>query len=408
LTTSGANGIPDDFPVRTAREDPDRRGLLYAGTEFGIFASFDDGATWQSLQLNLPVTPVTGMRVAHGDLIISTQGRSFWILDDRTPLFDVFDNTVSGPVHLFGTKNAYRANTGGGGPGLGGLAPEGHPGGALIRFYLAEDVGSPVTVEIQDFLGQHVRSFSSDSATAAAPGVGLIQADAGMNTFVWDLNYPGPALDSAAVVWGYVGGVKAPPGTYQVQLVAGEHTQVRDFQLLADPRIPEVTQADYDEQFRVAIEVRDSLTAVHNAIKGIRSAKQQILETVDRADQLGHGDEVTPVADSASSKLAAVEELLLQVNSESGQDPIRFPGMLDNQYAELYGNVTGTDGYISGGPEGRPTAGAMQRLQTLNGEWAQLRQRLQAVFDTEVAEFNALIERLGIPAVAVEARRPVT
>jgi hypothetical protein len=96
------------------------------------------------------------------------------------------------------------------------------------------------------------------------------------------------------------------------------------------------------------------------------------------------------------------------VKSESGQDPIRFPGMLDNQYAELYGNVTGTDGYIAGGPEGAPTAGAMRRMEDLNADWAELRQRLQVIFDTEVAEFNALIERLGIPAVAVEGRRPIT
>ncbi len=129
---------------------------------------------------------------------------------------------------------------------------------------------------------------------------------------------------------------------------------------------------------------------------------------MERADQLGHGGEVTPVGDTVRSSLTGVEELLVQLKSESGQDPIRFPGMLDNQYAELYGNVTGTDGYISGGPEGAPTAGAMRRLDDLNGEWAELRQRLQVIFDTEVAEFNALIERLGIPAVAVEGRRPVT
>ena len=162
------------------------------------------------------------------------------------------------------------------------------------------------------------------------------------------------------------------------------------------------------EQFRVAMAVRDSLSAVHAAIRSIRSAKGQIDETVERAEQLGHGEEVASAGDSVATSLTGVEELLIQLRSESGQDPIRFPGMLDNQYAELYGNVTGTDGYISGGPEGVPTAGAMRRLEDLNGEWAELRQRLQVIFDTDVAEFNALIERLGIPAVAVESRRPVT
>lgn len=407
LATTGANGIPADHPVRTVREDPDRRGLLYAGTEFGIFVSFNDGANWQSLQLDLPVTPITGMQVAHGDLIVSTQGRSFYILDDRTPLHDVFDDSVTGDSYLFSPKAAYRANTGGG-DGLGELAPEGHPGGALVRYYLAEAPAEPISVEIQDFLGSTVRAFSSDSATAEETGESAVPAEPGMNQFVWDLTYPGPDLAEGAVVWGYTGGVKAPPGTYQIQLVAGAETHVRDFQVLPDPRLPEVTQADYDEQFRVAAEVRDSLEAVHDGIRRIRSAKGQIEETRERAEQLGHGDEVGAVADSLAAELTSVEERLIQVKSESGQDPIRFPGQLDNQYAELYGNVTGTDGYIAGGPEGRPTAGAMARLQHLNTQWEELRIRLQAIFDTDVARFNQLIERLGIPAVAVAGERPVT
>jgi photosystem II stability/assembly factor-like uncharacterized protein len=306
LVTSGSNGIPGDYPVRTVREDPERRGLLYAGTEFGIFVSFDDGVHWQSLQLDLPVTPVTGMRVAHGDIIVATQGRSFWIMDDRTPLFDLFDATVTGPVHLFGTKDAYRANTGGE-DGLTGLAPEPHPGGALIRYYLEEEPEGTVTLEIQDVLGQTVRSFTSDSATAEATGQTRLPAQAGMNRIVWDLTYPGPELDDDAVIWGFTGGVKAPPGTYQVQLVASDRTQVRDFQLLPDPRIPEVTRADYDEQFRISIEVRDSLTAVHAAIKRIRSAKAQIEEAVDRAEQMGHGNEVAPAGDSVRSSLSGEE-----------------------------------------------------------------------------------------------------
>lgn len=408
LVTSGTNGIPDDDPVRTVREDPDRRGLLYAGTEFGIFVSFNDGANWQSLQLDLPVTPVTGIQVAHGDLIVSTQGRSFYILDDRTPLHDVFDNSVTGPSYLYAPKAAYRANTGSEEEGLGGLAPERYHGGAAIRYYLAEESTEPISLEIQDFLGIAVRSFSSDSATAEELGSEVIPADKGMNQVVWDLTYPGPDLADSAVVWGYAGGVKAPPGTYQIQLVVGDETHLRDFQVLADPRIPEVTQADYDEQFRVAIEVRDSLQAVHDGIKKIRSAKRQIGEALERAGQMGHGDEVGMAADSLEAALEGVEEELIQVKSKSGQDPIRFPGELDNQYAELYGNVTGTDGYISGGPEGAPTEGAMRRLEDLNAQWQGLRVRLQAIFDTEVAAFNQLIERLGIPAVAVGSTRPIT
>jgi hypothetical protein len=209
------------------------------------------------------------------------------------------------------------------------------------------------------------------------------------------------------VVWGYTGGVKAPPGAYTARLTVNGTRYEQSFTVLPDPRL-DVPQADYQEQFRVAMAVRDSLQAVHDAIGTIRAVAEQVEGALARARDAGVEDQVAPLADTIGTSLSEVETQLLQTRSESGQDPIRFAGMLDNQLAELYGAVTGTDGYISGGPEGRPTAGAMDRLQDLNRQWEELRVRLQFILENDVARFNELMESLGLPAVRVEGGRIIT
>ena len=398
---SGTNGIPADHPVRVVREDPDRRGLLYAGTEFGLFASFNDGRTWQSLQLNLPVTPVTGIQVRHQDLVLSTQGRSFWVLDDVTPLHQLTDEVARAPVHLFRPRDAVRANNRGDSDAR---SPDPAPRGAIVQYYFAEAPAEPVTLEVLDARGQVVRRYSSDSATAKDWDEPVIPAKAGMSRVTWDLTYPGPRKVPEAVVWGYQGGVQAPPGAYQVRLAVGGRSQTQPFQVLRDPRLADVTQADFDEQFRVAMAVRDSLNGLYDAIRQVRSVRSQLGEAVTRATSAGITTDLRPRADSIAGRLNEVLERLMQVSSRSGQDPIRFPGQLDNQYIALYENVAGTDEYRYGGPEGRPTPGAHERFADLNVQWAELRSRLQRLLDTDVAGFNATLQTLGVPAVAVPGR----
>ncbi|HSM03540.1 MAG TPA: hypothetical protein VK858_02915 [Longimicrobiales bacterium] len=406
LLTDGSNGIPADHPVRTVREDPERQGLLVAGTEFGIFVSFDDGDRWQSLQRDLPATPVSGMQIRHGDIQISTQGRSFWILDDMTPLRQYTPAIADAPAHLFRPKDVVRATRGGGGVG-GEYTPEPHPGGAILNYAVGTTVEGEALLEIVDAQGRVATGFSSDSAAAAERGTPRLDVSEGGHRQVWNLTYDGPDLAEDAVLWGYTGGVKAPPGTYTARLTVNGAAYEQSFRVLADPRL-DVAQADYEEQFRVAVAVRDSLQAVHDAIRTIREVSDQVEAAAARADAAGVGDQVRPLADSISTGLEGVETRLNQTRAESGQDPIRFAGMLDNQLAELYGSLTGSDGYISGGPEGRPTAGAVERLQVLNREWADLRGRLLVILQNDVERFNRLMEELGLPAVRVEGGRLIT
>lgn len=401
LLTEGNNGIPAASPVRAVREDPVKDGVVYAGTEHGMFVSFDGGRRWQPLQLNLPITPIADLRVHRNDLVLATQGRSLYILDDLTPLHQLADVTQGARAHLFTPRDAYRVQVGGGGAGGVEVAPDPLPQGALIHAWLAAAPDSSARLEILDARGQVVRSFSTDSAHARVAGQPVLKTAAGAQRVVWDLTYPGPRLLKGQVIWGYTGGVKAPPGNYQVRLTAAGVTQTRAFRLLADPRIPEVAQGDYEEQFRVSIAVRDSINAVNHALETIRAVREQATRAVEQAGRINRASEVKPAADALGGKLAGVESSLNQVKSMSGQDPIRHPGQLDNQLIELYTNLTGDDSYIYGGPEGRPTRGAMERTTDVLRQWAPLATQLRTILEQDVPAFNELLRRLGLGAIVV-------
>jgi len=404
LLTSGANGIPAGSPVRSVREDPVKDGIAYAGTEHGLYVTFDGGRRWQSLQRNLPITPVADLRVHRNDLVVATQGRSLWILDDLTPLHQLADVPSGARAHLFSPRDAYRVQIGGGGAGGIENAPDPLPGGALVHFWVAQSPDSMAALEVLDAAGRLVRRYTTDTARARSLGQPALRTTAGAQRLAWDLTYPGPRIVKGQTIWGYTGGVRAPPGNYQVRLVSQGVTQTRSFRLLSDPRLGDVSQADYEEQFRVASMVRDSLNAVNQAIETIRAVREQATRAVELAGRLNRAADVRPAADSLGGKLGDVEGALNQVRSESGQDPIRFPGRLDNQLTELYTNLAGDDSYIYGGPEGRPTRGAIERTSDVLREWAPLAARLRRIIEVDVPAFNELLRRLGLGGIVLPPR----
>ncbi len=292
LLTDGKNGIAPDEPTRVVREDPDRAGLLYAGTEFGMWVSFDNGARWQTFQLNLPATPVTDIKVAHKDLILSTQGRSFWILDNLTPLHQFDGDSASAQAILFAPRDAIRSPArGGGGRGATLQYPL---GGAAIDYYLASPAAGEIEMEILDSSGKVIRKFTSAGAATpeAAPpdadaggggddGEGgfrmrsaptRLDKNAGMHRFTWDLRYPG-AWASAARPEG-PNGPMAVPGKFAVRLTVGGWTATKPFTVMEDPRITKsgVTTEDLREQFEHNMRVRDLVSDVNDLAARIRAA----------------------------------------------------------------------------------------------------------------------------------------
>ena len=244
--TSGNNGIPSDTPTRVVREDPEREGLLYAGTEFGMFLSFDDGLNWEPFQLNLPVTPVTDIRVFREDLVLSTMGRSFWILDNLSPLHQLNDRTASSRFHLYAPRTAYRMRYT---VQSGSEAyPEYPPVGVMIDYYLDEEPSGEITLEIFNNIGKSIRLFSS-AGLPQQPGLldqsGMrgpeteriagheITKDAGMQRFIWDMRHDGAwnPEESRAVQKGPM----VVPGTYQVKLTVGSWNRTERFEIRIDP-----------------------------------------------------------------------------------------------------------------------------------------------------------------------------
>jgi len=338
--TTGENGIPAGYPVRVVREDPDRAGLLYAGTEFGMFLSFDDGAHWQPFQQNLPATPVTDIKLVDQDLVLSTMGRGFWIMYDITPLHEISEAVSRRDAYLFQVKDPYRL---GGQAGFRDRAPDEpqYPApGAHIDYYLGRAPDGDVTLDILDATGHLVRRFSSDAAAGSNPaptevsaadwrlepvGTDPLPKTAGMHRVLWDLRYPGPwsTSDSQSGARGPI----APPGLYQARLSVGAWTRTVSFEAKMDPRIVDegwVTDADVSAQVELALKARDALSSARLAVVRLEAAER---------------------ASPAGPALAAIRSALVT-------EPVRYsrPVLVD-QLSYLYSNLTtadqrpGTDAY---------------------------------------------------------------
>jgi len=380
-------GIPSDHFVRVVREDPNREGLLYAGTEFGMFISFDDGNQWQPFQLNLPATPVTDLKVYQQDLIVATQGRSFWTMDDLTPLHQMVEETASQEMILFQPNAAYRTQLNG---YRGENIPENRPEGALIYYYLAADVDS-LRLEILDSQGELVKGFNSVESASE------LSSAAGAHRFVWDLTYLEPQLIEGAIMsLSYTGGPKAPPGKYTVRLSNSGQTLEQPLQVAQDPRW-QYTDEELYAQFELEKAVRDSLSAVHHLIRSLRDLREQARSITQRSKETDYGEQLQQPCHQLVEKLDALEEELIQTRSESSQDPINYPVKLDNQFSYLYTVVHGQDA--------RPTDGCYQRFEDLKEELAEKRQDYQQILNKELRQFEKVMEQQGVPRVIISSLR---
>ncbi|MEE9562705.1 MAG: glycosyl hydrolase, partial [Thermoanaerobaculia bacterium] len=364
--TDGTNGIPEDHFVRVVREDPDRRGLLYAGTEFGLYSSFDDGASWQSFQLELPVTPITDLAVAHQDLVVATQGRSFWILDDLTPLHQLSEEIAGANVHLFEPRTTYRF---GGGFSFGdrGAAGKNPPGGVMIYYTLSNEPEEEVTLEILDTEGNVLRSLSSEKEEPQAPnpwrqffpelgGERKLKTEEGLNRYVWNLRLHDAELAKDAVLWGLAWGPKVPPGSYQARLSVGDSSQTTSFEVKADPRI-DTSQSDFETQFALAKSIWQSVTDSHTALDKIRDIRTQVEDIERRLDTVGKGEGLGEAAKVVNDRLTEIEKQIYETRNEAGQDILNYPPKLDNQLVGLMSVVESGDA--------RPTDGAVELYQEL-------------------------------------------
>ncbi|MBI5085000.1 MAG: glycosyl hydrolase [Acidobacteria bacterium] len=399
------NGIPDGAFTRVIREDPNARGILYAGTETGMYVSFDDGDSWQSLQLNLPIVPITDLAVHKGmkELVVATQGRSFWILDDMT----VLHNWQAAGDTFFPVKDAWRMPGGRFRGQPGAAIGENPPSGVVLNVWLKDKPSGEATLEIVDQSGKVIRKYSS-KREAAPPG----EADAepeggrrrggpsprldlkqGLNTLAWDLRHEDAKSFPGLIMWaGSVTGPRAAPGRYTARLTAGEKKLEASFEVKADPRLTSVTLDDLKKQEALLLQIRDKLTETHEAILKIRDIRKQLDEWAGRDKSL------EAQAKELGKRLTAVEEELYQTKNRSGQDPLNYPIKLNNKLAALAG--------VAGSADSRPTDQSYQLHEELTSKInAQLR-TLEGLLKTDLAAFNKLVRDKNIPAIRDSLTRP--
>jgi len=439
------NGFPADDYVHAVRVDPKRPGLLFAGTEKGVYVSFNDGGKWEPLQLNLPMSPINDLIVKNNDLVVATHGRAFWILDDIGPLRQYNDSVPQQQAHLFTptvtNMTAFRA-TFFGALGAGASVGKNPPGGAVIYYWLKtslkkEDQKKPaasgngatagagaqeseeakaeankpgaaakkeppkVTLEILDSSGKVIRKYPKKEEPGGdeeeeffrAAGPTDLPADAGLNRFIWDLRYEGAVKVPKAPLWGgSTDGPIALPGNYQVRLTVLGQQYTAPLEIVPDSRL-NVTQADLQKRFDLLMKIRDQITTTDTTIIEIRDLRDQINALNKR---LGDDPKQKPVVDAGKAldkKMTEIEEVLIQTKAKSGQDVLNFPVRLNNDLVALGGVVGSAD-----------TAPTQQSYEVDDQLSQQLNEQLtkwNQIVSTDVPAYNNLVKQQEVPAIKI-------
>jgi photosystem II stability/assembly factor-like uncharacterized protein len=396
--TKLGNGIPETTFVRVVREDPKKKGLLYAGTETGIFVSFNDGANWRPLKLNLPTTPVHDLVVKDNDLVVATHGRAFWILDDLSPLRQYSDEIAAKDAFLYKPSMAYRMQAGAGGerhPSK--RTGQNPPAGAVIYYFLkdAPKKDAEAKIEILDASGKVVRKYSSTEYDPLEEPLDpddkkpekQLKPDAGLNRFVWDLRYEEAHRVPGYYLWEYGAGARGPvavPGHYQVRLTVGGQSQTADLDLKLDPRV-KVSQTDLEAQFNLLMETRDELSRVYDAVNQIQDVRGQLSGLKRRLPENAGAKTIVAAADDLEKKLVAVRDGILNLEISANEDSLAYPPQLDAKLAFL--------AMDAGSADSAPTEAEQRQLERLkrsSGEllakWEDLQRRDLAAFQKMTAE----------------------
>ena len=385
--TRVANGIPADEIARSIREDIVRPGLLYLGTERGVWISFDDGRRWQKLQRNLPAVQVSDLAVTDHDLVIATHGRSFWVLDkiDVLRQIDAQGGTTRN-VQLFKPAPAVR----------------GIDQGLIIDYFLPADA-QKLTIDVLDPAGKLIRSFTGSNAEpkksddddeeggSAAHAVPKMKA--GLNRFTWDMRYPGYTEFPGMVMWAARNrGPVVIPGQYQAQLTVDGVKQTQPFEIRIDPRVQNVASADLERRLELASQIRERVTQANEAVLLIRGIKQQI-EGIRKQTTNAR---ILRDAGRLEERLSAIEGRIYQVRNQSRQDPLNYPIMLNNKLAGLMGVVESA--------EAAPTEQSVAVFNRLSQQLGDQLAQLSGVLDRDLDRFNQRLRQANLPVVE---RRPL-
>ncbi|MGB8194494.1 MAG: hypothetical protein WCF67_21360, partial [Chitinophagaceae bacterium] len=387
------NGIDKMHFTRTMRADQKRAGLLYAGTEYGMYISYDDGANWKKFQLNLPEVPITDLTIKNNDLIVATQGRAFWMIDDLSTVQQLKADIASKPLHVFETIDAYRMLGGGGGfPGGANLRNAGaNPAnGALINYWLRNVTDSTkASITILDKNKQSIRTFSTDAKETRDK----IEIAKGVNQFVWDMNYAEGDRVDGMILWnGVPSSIKAAPGQYYARIKSGTDSMEVPFTVKPDPNY-KITQADYEAQFNFLLTARDKFNEVQKTIKDIRTLRAQINDLTSRAGKDLPKD-IKQLADSINKQMTSVEETLYQTKSKSGQDVLNYPIRINDKLSGVFD--AGNSGVQA------PSKQVRDVYADLSAQADKELAKLKRIREEDIPKLNQLIREKAVPVIGLK------
>lgn len=393
----GTNGIPVGDFLRVVREDPDRPGLLYGGTEHGVYISFDEGAHWQPFQNNLPRVPIMDLKVYRKNLVVATEGRAFWILDDLPVVQQLKAGLETEAGVLFKPADAYRQ---------GGPLP-------AFSYWLKDEPKAPVKLEVMDSTGAVVYTATGQPGAGVTPppspvfspggrggrgggrgGGGasapVASAHQGVNRTTWDARLaPLFTVPPGIVMWGGRGGApKAASGSYTVKVSSGAWSGTQTFRLSTDPRLPAMTDADSAAQVKMAKDVGSQVKSLYDTLALIRSVKKQAAGSAQKSPAM------SAAARTLVDKLVAIEGDITQLQGEGNQDGLNFPGRMDNQWVVLHGDVVGLERKLN--------KAVLERYADLKPPTDQLMQRAATALKSDVAAFNSEATKAGATLIVVQ------
>jgi photosystem II stability/assembly factor-like uncharacterized protein len=431
-------GIPANDYVHAVRVDPRHLNLLFAGTEEGVYVSFNDGAHWQPLQLNLPPAPVNDLVVKNDDLVVATHGRSFWVLDDITPLEQYTDSIPQEEAHLFMPAEANHTVFHGSFFAPSGNVGKNPPEGAVIDYWLKTSLIKPdaekakdsaagsetsaakggsdaaasdekkkdeapkITLEILDSSGKVIRKYpkkeeaqdEDQEGFRQNENAGKLPADAGFNRFVWDLRYEGATKVPHSALWGGdTDGPEALPGKYEVRLTVLGKSYTAPLEIKPDPRL-NVSQEDLTKQFDLLIKIRDEVTQTDDAIIQMRDLRDQIKAINTRLKDDPRSKVIADAGKALDTKMTAVEEALIQTKAKSDEDVLNFPVRLNNHLVALGGVVSSADT--------APTAQSYEVFDMVSKQVDEQLTKWQAIVSTDVVSYNNLMKQQDVPAITLK------
>jgi hypothetical protein len=385
------NGIGEESFTRALRADPKRKGLLYAGTERGMYISFDDGENWESFQQNLPIVPITDLAIKNDNLIAATQGRSLWIIDDLTPLHQLTSSVLKQNVVLYKPKDAYNM-TGGNGK-TSRTAGTNHAGGVAVNYFIKkENEKDTIALSFYDSNDNLIKKYTTKPDKEKKEEA--LKIKEGNNIFYWDMMYPGAEKVKGMILWwASLDGPMALPGTYKVELSVNNKKRYQSFNILSNPT-SEATGSDMKMQFDFINDINTKMTEIHKALKNVTKVSNQVGVLKKSIKDKEKYKALLAFADTLVKDLTKIEEILYQTKSKSGQDPLNFPIRLNNKLAHL-NSLTRIGNYA-------PTQQTIDFKNEITNEIDVELAKLNALFTNGVKELNRKVKESDIDLIQLD------